>query len=579
MSSAVKQHRVVIIGWDGATWDLIDPWIEHGKLPNLAAFKEQAAYGDLRSTDPHFTFPAWTSFMTGKNPGRHGVFDFTERVPGTHQIQFVNAKRVRAKTVWRLLSDAGQRVACMGVPVTFPPEPVNGVMICGFDAPGASSKADEGTFFPPELLGEITENVGPYTISANIMPLMNQDRHEEALDAILAALEMKGRTARYLLEREAWDLFMVLFGESDLIGHHFWRFCDPNSPLYTASNSRRVSQAIFEVYRKLDDMLPMLLAACPEDSVRVICSDHGFGGSGDRVIYMNKWLADEGFLAFSGGGPKAGAGFKLVNFAKLWGLKVLPPAVKAYIFRKRQGIANRMESYLRFGGIDWSRTEAFSEELPYLQTIWINVKGREPEGIVSPGREYDEVVARLKERLYAWIDPGTGEKVVSEVQHRDEIYDGPYRERSPDLIVRTNHPGGYAYQGKSSRQARPAAAVERLRMDAPGSMKFYAAKSGTHRDYGIFLAAGPMIAAGRRVQGARLMDVIPTVLYLLGESVPQDMDGVILKQALQPEFVASHPVVASESDAQPIHADDTPTYSPEDELVIGQRLQDLGYLE
>ncbi|MFH0983213.1 MAG: alkaline phosphatase family protein [Planctomycetota bacterium] len=578
MGTRPKQHRVVVIGWDGATWDLIDPWIAQGKLPNLAAFREQAAFGDLRSTDPPFTFPAWTSFLTGKNPGRHGVFDFTERVPGTHQIQFVNARRVRSKTIWRLLSDAGRRVACMGVPVTFPPEAVNGVLICGFDAPGASSRADESTFHPPQLLEEIRRHVGSYTVSANIMPLMNEDRHEEALDAILATLDMKGRTARYLLEREAWDVFMVLFGESDLIGHHFWRFCDPRSPLYTKSNSPRVANAIYEVYKKLDDMLPMLLEACPDDCVRILCSDHGFGGSGDRIIYMNKWLADEGFLAFSGGGPKAGMGFKLVNFAKLWGLKALPPSVKAYVFRKRQGIANRMESYLRFGGIDWSRTRAFSEELPYLQTIWINVKGREPQGVVDPGQEYDDLVAELKKRLLAWTDPATGEKVVTHVQHRDEIYDGPNGKRSPDLIVRTAYPGNYAYQGKSSRQGSPTAAIEQLRIDAPGSMKFYAAKSGTHRDYGILLAQGPTMVPGRRVIGARLMDVVPTILYLLGEPIPQDMDGVVLRDALRPEFVASRPVVSGEADTQQAGSE-APTYSEEDEAIISQRLQDLGYLE
>ena len=416
MAATVHNHGVVIIGWDGATFDLIDPWIAEGKLPNLAAFREGGVHGKLRSTIPHFTYPAWTTFLTGKNPGRHGVFDFTERIPGTHRIQFVNAKRVRSKTLWRLLSDSNHRVACMGVPVSYPPEAINGVLICGFDAPGSGSRTDESSVHPPELLQEIRTHVGDYVTSANIMPLMSEDKHEEALDLILQTMEMKGKTARYLLEREPWDVFMVLFGESDLVGHHFWRFTDPKSPLYVESASERVRNALYEVYAKLDEMLPMLLEACPEDSIRLIVSDHGFGGSGNRVIYMNRWLADEGFLTFKGsGGPQAGMGFKMVNLAKNWGLRFLPPAIKTYIFRRRQGIANRMEAYLRFGGIDWSKTKAFSEELPYLQSIWINVKGREPFGIVEPGAEYDDLLAELKERLTAWIDPATDEPVVEEV--------------------------------------------------------------------------------------------------------------------------------------------------------------------
>ncbi len=579
MEQDTHNPPVVIIGWDGATFDLIDPWIAEGKLPNLAAFREQSAHGLLRSTTPPFTYPAWTTFLTGKNPGRHGVFDFTERIPGTHRIQFVNAKRVRSKTIWRLLSDTGRRVACMGVPVSYPPEPINGVLICGFDAPGSGSRTDSTSLHPPGLLEEIRQNVGPYVTASNIMPLMSRDRHEEGLDLILETLELKGRTARYLLEREPWDVFMVLFGESDLVGHHFWRFADPKSPLYCHSSSSRVRDAIYQVYAKLDEMLPMLLEACPPESVKFIVSDHGFGGSSDRVIYMNKWLADEGFLKFQGkDATGAGFGFHAVNFAKNWGLRFLPPAVKTYIFRRRQGVANRMEAYLRFGGIDWSQTKAFSEELPYLQTIWINVKGREPGGIVEPGAQYDEVVAELRERLSAWVDPETGERVVEQVWHRDELYDGPYVERSPDLLLRTGLPNGYAYQGKSSRQSAPSSPLDRLKVNEPGALKFYAAKSGSHRDYGVFLAQGPMITPGKRIEGARLMDVAPTILYLLGEPVPEDMDGVVLTDAIDPSFCRARPLRTGSADTQTAGTEEA-TYSAEDEAVITKRLEDLGYLE
>jgi predicted AlkP superfamily phosphohydrolase/phosphomutase len=568
-----------VIGWDGATFDLLKPWAAQGKLPNFATFLQGSAHGPLRSTIPPFTYPAWTSFLTGKNPGRHGVFDFTERVPGTHQIQFVNARSVRAKTIWRLLSDAGLRVACMGVPVSYPPEPINGVLICGFDAPGSGSRTDASSVHPPELLGEIRRHVGSYVTAANIMPLMSNDQHEAALDLILDTLVTKARTARYLLEREPWDVFMVLFGECDLVGHHFWRFTDPKSPLYSPSTSARVADAIYEVYAKLDEMLGMLLEACPPDCVRLMVSDHGFGGSGDRVIHMNRWLAEEGFLTFAAdGNNRPGLGYRVVNRAKNWGLRFLPPAIKTHIFRRRPEIAGRMEAYLRFGGIDWSRTQAFSEELPYLQNIWINTKGQEPHGIVEPGRQYDEVVARLRERLLAWVDPLSGEKVVAEVHHREEVYTGPYLDRAPDLVVVTRTPGGYAYQGKASRQAHGEGSIIRLRMDAPGSLKFFAAKSGSHRDYGIFLAQGPMIPAGRVIRGARLMDIAPTILYLLDQPIPSDMDGVVLKDAITSEFVATRPVIRGAAEAATVGAG-VANYTPDEDAVMAKRLQDLGYLE
>jgi len=572
-------HRVVVIGWDGATFDLLRPWVSQGRLPNLAAFLENSAQGPMQSTMPSFTYPAWTTFMTGKNPGRHGVFDFTERIPGTHQIRFTNARSVRSKTIWRLLSDAGRRVAYQGVPVSYPPDPINGVLICGFDAPQPGSRPDVSTVYPPELLEEVLQNVGPYVTSANIMPSIEANRYEEALDLLLDTLDRKGKTARYLLEREPWDLFMVLFGESDRVGHNFWRFTDPESPLYTQSAEDRVADAMYHVYAKLDEMLPMLLEACPDDSVRLLVSDHGFGGSGDRIIYMNNWLAEEGFLEFKGGrDSKPRMGYRLVNRAKSWGLQFLPQAVRTHIFRRRPWIANRMESYLRFAGIDWSRTRAFSEEVPYLQNIWINVKGREPNGIVAPGREYDEVVSQLRERLLAWTDPDTGQKVVEDVLGRDDTYEGPYVDRSPDLLVVTRTPGGYAYQGRSSRQAAGSASIERLPLDAPGAMEYYAGRSGSHREYGIFAAQGPMIAGGSEVRGARLMDVTPTILYLLGEPIPEDMDGTVLTDALEPEFVASRPCVFAKAGAQTGDSDER-TYTAEDEAVISERLKDLGYLE
>ena len=582
MTARRHNHRIVVIGWDGATFDLLLPWVAQGKLPNFAAFLHGSAHGPLRSTMPPFTYPAWTTFLTGKNPGRHGVFDFTERIPGTHQIQFVNARSMRAPTIWRLLSDAGRRVACMGVPVSYPPEPINGVLICGFDAPGSGSRTDASSVYPPELLGEIRRNVGSYVTAANIMPLMSTDHHEAALDLILDTLEIKARTARYLLEREPWDVFMVLFGESDLVGHHFWRFTDPQSPLYSRSASGRVSEAIYEVYARLDEMLGLLLEACPPDCVRLMVSDHGFGGSGDRVIYMNRWLAEQGFLTFAGDpgapGAESGLAYRMVSRAKNWGLRFLPPAIKTHIFRRRPEIAGRMESYLRFSGIDWSRTQAFSEELPYLQNIWINVKGQEPYGIVEPGRQYDEVLARLRERLLAWVDPLSGEKVVAEVHHREELYVGPYADRAPDLLVVTRTPGGYAYQGKSSQQAGGSGSLVRLRPDAPGSLKFFAAKSGSHRNHGIFLAQGPMIAAGQTIQGARLMDIAPTILYLLDQPVPSDMDGVVLADALQPEFMATRPVIRGAPEAEVVGAG-AANYTPDEDAVMAKRLQDLGYLE
>ena len=418
--------------------------------------------------------------------------------------------------------------------------------------------------------------------SANIMPAMSEGRYEDALDMILSVMEMKGKTARYLLEKEAWDVFMVLFGESDLVGHHFWRFTDPRSPLFTETRSAKVREAIYLVYAKLDEMLPT--AACDACPARQRAADRfrprlrriGRPGHLHEQVALRRGVPEvqerpAGRRSDDEGGPRRPSTGACAS---------LPPAIKTHIFRKRTEIANKMESYLRFGGIDWSGTTAFSEELPYLQTIWINVKGREPEGIVEPGAEYDSPDGPSSR---AADEAGRTRSRVSRSSTRCctgiRSTTGPHKERSPDLvIVRTRYPDGYAYQGKSTRQSSPPAAIERIDPGSPGADAFYSSKSGTHRDMGIFIAQGPMIPAGSVIEGARLMDIAPTLLYLLGEPIPNDMDGRALTRALDPAFVEGRETVSGPATSQTAGSEDA-TYSTEDEAEISKRLQELGYLE
>ncbi|MCI0527213.1 MAG: alkaline phosphatase family protein, partial [Nitrospira sp.] len=320
-------NKVLVIGLDGGTFDLVRPWVAEGKLPNLARLLQSGSYGELQSTFPPMTFPAWTTFMTGKNPGNHGIFDFTERKPGSYEIEFVNAKRRQSKTIWKILSEAGKRVGVVAVPVTYPPEEINGVMICGFDAPGVASKADSTSMYPSQLYQELQKSIGGYIISADIMKYMNEGRPHEALPIILKTIERKADTAKYLLQREPWDCFMILFGESDLIGHHYWKYHDPKSPLHDPHEFPECARAVLTVYQTLDRIIGELTALVSEDTVMILMSDHGFGGAGDKVIYLNRWLESVGLLKFRASSEKTSFQTlfsKVLNWAKHWGLKTIP---------------------------------------------------------------------------------------------------------------------------------------------------------------------------------------------------------------------------------------------------------------
>jgi len=573
--------RVLVVGIDGGTFDIILPFVNEGKLPNIKYLIEKGSYGYLATTMPPMTFPAWTSFMTGVNPGKHSVFDFTERIPDTYMIRFINARARKAKTIWRIVSEADKRVGVMAVPVTYPPEEINGLMICGFDAPGVDAIADTNSMYPPELLYELKQNVGDYIISSNIIKEIDSGRADIAADIALKTLGRKAETAKYLYKKEAWDLFMVLFGESDLAGHHYWKYIDPKSPFYETNAHEKCRKAMELVYKKIDLTIGELIESAPPDTVVMIMSDHGFGGSGDSVIYLNKWLNSEGFLQFKSNSNRLSEYFfyKPLMFAKRYGIKYLPTKVKQNIFRKKTGIANNMESWLRFSQIDWSQTLAYSEETPYYPTIWLNLKNREPDGVVLP-EQREDILDRITEALYRWKDPFTNGNVVRRVYRREEIYHGPYVDRAPDLIIDYNEPGGFSYLSRPSYTNRDGAIIRKLSKKEIDSARFQS-KSGSHRDFGIFMAAGIGIKSGNRIKKINILDIAPTILYLLGLPVPDEMDGEVISDALEEGYKQKMIRRRKTDETEPVNecAETQNTYTPGEEEEIRKRLKGMGYID
>jgi predicted AlkP superfamily phosphohydrolase/phosphomutase len=572
--------RILIVGIDGGTFDLIKPWSRQGKLPHLTRLMREGAHGELESTMPPMSFPAWNSFMTGKNPGKHGVFDFTRRTGDGYEVEFINGSYRKAGTLWKILSDAHKKAAVIGVPATYPPEPIDGVMISGFDTPGGVASRD--SIHPPELYDEIVRNVGEYIVSTNL-DAFGHRQPDRALKAVLNTLQRKGETAKYLYQKEAWDFFMVLFGETDLAGHYFWKYHDPDSPFSrNGGGCRAIGDPILQVYQKVDAILGELLGLARADTTVFVISDHGHGGCGDKAIYLNRWLESQGFLAFrsangNGGSPLSAvdglrrASTALFKYAKIMGLKFVPPKLKARIFRGTN-IANKMESWLRFGLIDWKKTRAFSEETPYYPTIWLNRKDRESEGIVEADFEYETLRDEIIDRLYAWEDPETGKSVVSRVFKREELYRGPHADEAPDLVIDWALDRGYSYLSRSSSVDGSREVLARVK-----ARHLEHLKSGSHRSNGVLIARGKPIARPRQIRGASLMDLAPTVLYLLGLPIPQDMDGEVLTEAVAENFRSKHPVMSSGASAE----SDRPSvgYSREEAAIIKDRLQGIGYIE
>jgi predicted AlkP superfamily phosphohydrolase/phosphomutase len=556
--------RVLVVGLDGATFDLIEPWKE--ELPHLARLMDKGAWGPLRSTVPPVTFPAWTSLMTGVNPGQHGIFDFTQRVPGTYRVEFVNATYRQRPSAWRLLSQAGRRVGVMGLPASYPPEAVNGFTISGFDSPVATG-IDRSFVYPPDLYDEIRQAVGAYEITDFQELRVGPGWHEMALDKLLHAARRRTEIAGYLLDREAWDCFFVHFGESDTVAHHFWAFHDPDSPRYDAERARELGHAIRTVYRALDRAVGGLVDRAGDGATVLIVSDHGSGGTGAWVVHLNRWLEQQGWLRFA---PAGVAGWGAERVKRL-GL-ALPAALQEWVFRgPLRHLVGRLESGARLGGIDWAGTQAFSEEVNTFPALWLNVRGREPEGTVEPGKEYKALRSEILSRLADLRHPETGARVVSRTWRREELYSGPAVELAPDIVLEPALDRGYAYTLLASG-GQPGSALRRL---APaeclgakgGSM------NGSHRSEGVLIMAGPNVGRGVHLDGAHITDVAPTLLHLLGVEVPTDLDGRALAEAPLTPDLERQVTVRSVPEAEPS------PYSAGESAVISSRLRGLGYRE
>ncbi len=521
--------RFLIIGLDGAEPSLMAPWMDEGLLPNLARLRARGTFAPLESTFPPATFPAWTSCVTGVNPGRHGLFDFTETTGTPPTLHFTNAGSRKVPALWNILSDARKRVGILGVPATYPPEPVNGFMVSGFDSPVATN-INPSFVWPPDWFPEVRDWRFADMQESNIGPKW----HARALPALLRKIDDKERIACQLLSKEPWDFFMVVFGETDTVSHHFWMFHDQNSPRHRPG----FETAIQSVYQRLDHTVGALMEAAGDDVVVCVVSDHGFGGAGDGVIHINNWLAEQGYLRFRDGA----GGSALKRAALRW----VPAPWRGSLFRRFSGLATRAETKSRFGRIDWEHTTAWSEELNYFPSVRIN----RPRGMTDTA--YAALITEICARLESWAP-------VARAWPRETRYHGDYVDRAPDILLELALENGYAH----SCLRTPEGDLRPFRRLAPAEYPGGKERgmNGSHRGMGVLLSSEPVTRPN-----PSLYDITPTVLSVLGVTAPP-MDGRPL-WGHTPEGTAPPTTPRAE----------TP-YTKEEERLLEAQWRGLGYLE
>jgi len=538
--------KLLIVGLDGATFDLIKPWADAGHLPYLQGLMADGIHRNLASTLPPVTSPAWPTFMTGCNPGKHGVFDFIQ--PSGTEFSLVNAGQIKQPVIWQRLSDAGFRVGVLNVPVTYPPRPLNGFMISGILSPKSGQIC-----YPADLISRYQDRLGPYRLAPDIQ--YKQGIEEEYIADIRDLIKVHGDWALSLMVDEEWDVLMVHFIALDIMMHALWRFMDPGHPRHEPGPFQN---AIRDGYRLVDEYIGRMLDQLPDDTTVMVMSDHGFGPL-HSIVNLNLFLMQKGLLNL-----KRDPWTRLKSFAFRSGLT--PANIYRMLERADlQNIATRVSKntrnkvvakFLSFDSVDWGQSVAYS--MGHVGQIYLNIAGREPFGIVEQA-DVPSVRRQVKEALQELQD-FDGRPLVSKIVAREETYFGPYERQGPDLHLVIDDYNMIAFplfatDGKIIS--------DQIRGD-----------SGCHRREGIFIASGHGIDRGGALEEANILDLAPTIMHLLGQPVPEIMDGRVLQEI----FTEQRPVSYIE-DVEPSGMDTGALALDDDEeRQIEERLRSLGYL-
>lgn len=555
-----REQRVVVLGLDGATFEVLLPMMERGELPKLSRVMREGVWGRLESTIPPFSVQAWVSMATGKNPARHGVTDFWDPSAGKSQREFASSNSIQGETLWEILSRHGRRVGVVSVPITYPPLKVNGYMISGLLTP--RNKVDYT--YPAELRAEILDVVGDYAAD----PYDPLSPNKRLLKEFLYWMRKREEANRYLLQKYPWDFFINVIQALDHLQHLFWHHLDLRHPYYNPREAKRYAPLITECYRLADTIVGERLKMLDGGITLFLISDHGFGPA-HKWFHVNRFLNHLGLLVFQ---ERGGSLFSsLLRRSGLTSQKVKEIVRRGDIFgfrRRVMGRGTRIGFSKRVGGlltwpIDWSRTKAYSGS-PATQGIYINLQGREPNGIVEPGREYEEAREFIISELSRLRDPDTGAPVIERAYRREEIYNGPFLSQLPDVVFSLD---GQPFLASDDASVGPI--LERIPRNHLG---------GRHKPDGIFLALGANIREGGAIEGARIIDVAPTILYAMGLPIPKDMDGKVLLGAFAPNYREAHSIGYEDAGVAEREGESEATYSEEEIAEIEGRLRGLGYL-
>jgi len=529
--------KVLVIGIDGATWDVLDDYLLRNYMPNLYKIKTKGYFGVLRSTDPPITPAAWTSCITGCQPYTHGVLGFKDYSFNNDCLSISSASSCCVPTMWQELSKQGYRIASINVPWTYPCSRANGFIVAGYGVPGIKVPFTYPEHFKTELLQQIPD----YDVLAKWEKF--NDIGSEKFDANISRVErcfqQRLETARIICSKQEFDIMMVQFQDIDMIQHHMWPCVDRN----TRNNYPFVRDRLFHMFEKLDESIGSLLDLAESNGlVVIVVSDHGFGrmlGSIKPNMLLHKW-----------------------NY-----LNYKSPIRRMYrriqrnlcsLSKKRTPMPIELKS-----PVDWKNTKAMVLYAAMNGHVYLNVKGRNLNGCVMPGREYNEIIKDLKRKFLQVTHPETGDPIFSKVSTPSEFYtiENVNEERLGDLILVPRQ--GYIVHQSTTRKGNY------IDLQPDDSL------SGCHYSDGIFIFFGYNIKNDQNKR-AHIVDIAPTIYAVMGARIPTYLDGKVLKDVFVENLKIQYETPKKSEFSK---KSDRYGLSEKEQKLVAKRLSDLGYLD
>ncbi len=535
-----KYNPTILLGVDGATFHILDYLIAEGMMPNMSRFMDGGVRAELLSTRHPLTPPAWTTLMTGREPGNHGIFDFIWAERRDQEVYFTlnNFRDIQVETVWSMVSRAGGRATTLNYPLMAPPPEINGTIIPGL----VSWKHLRRSIHPKDLYDRLKELPGfnPKEVAWDF------DREKKATK-VIPREEIKSWVEHHLRREQQWyqifeylqsnrpsDLTGILLDGVDKLQHICWRHLDPDCSATVADDfDREVQQLALQYFKDLDKFFGYVMDTARDQMRIFVASDHGFGPT-EKVFRVNEWLSEKGYLKWT----------DTENLSK-------------DERKKLEYMANN-----HFVHLDWDNTIAYAQSSA-TNGIHIQVQSAPGEPGISPN-EYEDFCTRLCDELLAIEDPATGTRVVTEVLRREEAFPGAKNDRCPDLTLKLFDHGFI-----STLRKQP------ILWDRPEV-------AGTHQPEGIFMAYGPGIKRGVRLELQSISDITPTLLHSLGMEIPSNLEGKVMASAFASDYMEKYPVRFGEPTIQPDSyalQDQKPELSEDEQESIMDQLRALGYVE